>query len=546
MRLSALLVLALCVSNYAAAQTQEVPANQIADNSTLEKELRALQAALAQQQEQIRRQQKEIENLQGQLAAGLTRAGDIEPGSAQVVDAVLHVPVNEVAAGTVAVPGGPLEQGSAAPEKESPLSFSIGNVQFTPAGTIDFTSVFRTTDIGSGVGTTFGSVPFNNTGAGQLSEDRLTAQNSKVILKLKSKFGENDIKGYFETDFLGNDASNVFVTNNAHTYRLRLYWMDLRHGKWEVMGGQTWSWLTPNRVGLAPDTSDLFNGMGVDSNSMAGLTWTRAAELRVAYHPNEQWAFGVAIENPEQYTGTGEVVFPAAYNTALGTQLNAGTITTTPNLHPDVIPKVTYDTEIGEHHFHAEAVGLVTSVKVVPNPATGVSSTATGGGGSVNLNLEVVKKVRLIANTFYSDGGGRYIGGLGPGAVVRPNGDVSLVHAGSGIGGVEVATLPNDTFGAYYSAGYFQRNFFADTTSTAATKPIIGFGGPGSSSSANRAIQEATFDWIHTFWKNPKYGALQTLTQYSYLTRSPWFVAANTPKNAHTSMVYADFRYVVP
>jgi hypothetical protein len=226
--------------------------------------------------------------------------------------------------------------------------------------------------------------------------------------------------------------------------------------------------------------------------------------------------------------------------------LNAGNITTTPNLHPDIIPKMAYDTEFSEHHFHVEGVGLITSVKVVPNPATGISNTATGGGGSANLNFEVVKNVRLIANSFYSDGGGRYIGGLGPDTVVRPSGYVSLVHAGSGIAGAEAILNRSDTIGAYYSGGYFQRNFFADTISALSTKPIIGFGGPGSSNAANRAIQEGTFDWIHTFWNNPQYGALQTLTQYSYVTRSPWYIAAGAPKNAHDNLLYEDFRYVVP
>jgi hypothetical protein len=46
--------------------------------------------------------------------------------------------------------------------------------------------------------------------------------------------------------------------------------------------------------------------------------------------------------------------------------------------------------------------------------------------------------------------------------------------------------------------------------------------------------------------KHPRYGALQFYTQYSYLTRAPWFVAAGEPKNAHLSMVYMGFRYVLP
>ena len=60
------------------------------------------------------------------------------------------------------------------------------------------------------------------------------------------------------------------------------------------------------------------------------------------------------------------------------------------------------------------------------------------------------------------------------------------------------------------------------------------------------AIQQATFDWISTFWRNPRHGALQAYIQYSYLTRAPWYVAPGTPKNAHLSMVYVGVRYVLP
>ena len=94
----------------------------------------------------------------------------------------------------------------------------------------------------------------------------------------------------------------------------------------------------------------------------------------------------------------------------------------------------------------------------------------------------------------------------------------------------------------YYGGAYFQRNTALDP----ATGKFLGFGFPGSSSSANRAIQEPTFGIIQTFWKNPRYGALQLITQYSYLTRHPWSVSAGAPKNAHLSMGYANVRYVLP
>ncbi len=77
------------------------------------------------------------------------------------------------------------------------------------------------------------------------------------------------------------------------------------------------------------------------------------------------------------------------------------------------------------------------------------------------------------------------------------------------------------------------------------TGKFVGFGYPGSSSAANRAVQEGTFGVIQTFWKSPNQGALQLITQYSYLARSPAErdrSASGAPKNAHASMAYVNLR----
>jgi hypothetical protein len=274
----------------------------------------------------------------------------------------------------------------------------------------------------------------------------------------------------------------------------------------------------------------------------------------VAYHPTGKLAMGVAIENPEQFVGqANQVVLPNEFAGApsnLASQFDAANNSSTPNVHPDIIPKIAYDTDLGGKHFHVEAVGLLTSVKDTIQPTgttTFVTHTKTGGGGEFNVNLEVLKGLRLIGNSFYSDGGGRYIFGMGPQAVVRPDGTPSLVHSGSGIGGVEYQILPQTMIYGYYGGAYFQRNFFADTSAGGANK-IIGFGGPGEANNTaqNRAIQEGTLGWIQTFWKSPQYGALQLITQASYLTRAPWFVAPASPRNARLVMGWADLRYVLP
>jgi hypothetical protein len=88
--------------------------------------------------------------------------------------------------------------------------------------------------------------------------------------------------------------------------------------------------------------------------------------------------------------------------------------------------------------------------------------------GEVNANLEVVRNVRLIANTLFGSGGGRYLFGL------------------------------------------------------------------ESAADNNRTVQDARFDLVQTFWKNPKYGALSVIAQYSYLSRDPWSIPSSGARYTKT------------
>jgi hypothetical protein len=290
-----------------------------------------------------------------------------------------------------------------------------------------------------------------------------------------------------------------------------------------------------------------------DGNVQVGIPYTRAAEFRLVYHPNDHFAAGVAIENPEQISGSGagEVVFPNAFSSQLTAQFDPNNANnTTPNVAPDVIPKIAYDTDFSGRHFHLEALGLMTTIKTATlAPVAGStfqSSSKIGGSAGAAMSFELLHNFRVLANALYGSGGGHYIIGLGPSAVVRPDGSVSLVRSGTGLAGFEYQPVPKTQFGVYYGAAYFQRNSFLDTSAGAKPNSIIGFGGLGSLNTNNRALQEPTFDWTQTFWRNPQYGAIQLVTQTSYLTRSPWFVAVGAPKNAHLVMIYTSMRYVIP
>ncbi|HEY0796218.1 MAG TPA: hypothetical protein VGD64_10595, partial [Acidisarcina sp.] len=439
----------------------------------------------------------------------------------------------------------------AGPDSSAPLSLQIGKAKFTPGGWVDFTSIYRTTDVGSGLGTSFQSIPYNNTVAGGLSENRFTAQSSRLSLRADESIGHDKIFGYVEADFNGALASNGFVSTNSDSFRMRVYFLNFTHRKLDVLGGQSWSLLTPNRKGMSPFLSEIFNTTHLDTNYQVGLTYARQTQLRAIYHFNQGLAFGLSLENPEQFSGSA-ATFPSLFSTTetdINSSTSAGGGTSTPNLHPDVIAKIAGDKVVGGRNFHVEVVGLLTSARVFTPASVTKGAKATdsreGGGVAANANFAVMPRLHLILDSYWSDGGGRYIGGVGPGFVVAQRGavtapfSVQLVHSGSGIGGFEWQADKGTVLSAYYGGAYFQRVSSLDPNIK--TPTLVGYGFAGSANSNNRAIQEGSFATVTTLWKSEQYGALQIVTQSSYVTRAPWFVAPPTqsmaaPKDAHTFM----------
>lgn len=463
--------------------------------------------------------------------------------------AVLPAPAQAVQAADASTPSAfeaGREQNPALPNSPiASIPLRVGDATVTPVGFVDATEFFRTTNLGSGIGTAFGSLPFSNTLRGRMTENRFTIQNSRIGLQFDTQFRDNHVRGYLESDFLGLQPGNAFVTSNSDSLRMRLYWVDLSHGKFEFLAGQSWSLLTPGRDGISPMPSNLFYTQNMDTNYQAGLTWARQLQFRFVYHASPRVAAAVSLENAEQYTG-GAVTLPPGFSAS---QVSTGEATSTPNRFPDVIGKLAFDPEVGGRHLHFEVAGLLSSFRTFSLPLNR-TLTAEGGGGSFNADIGLFKNFHVVESSFFSRGGGRYIFGLGPDFVVRPDGSPSLVTADSGVGGIEYQLTPRMMFYAYYGGAYFGRNFSViPATSAGGAQTYVGFGYPAASSSSseqNRAIQEATFGTIRNFWKSPRYGALQLITQYSYLTRAPWFVAPGSPKNAHLSQAYADIRYILP
>jgi hypothetical protein len=460
--------------------------------------------------------------------------------------AVLHA-VPALAQATTPAPAQPSTPPS------SPLAIHVGDADLLIGGFMDMTVITRSTNTGNGIGTSFGSIPFTTTTAGvpnpagNLSETRFSAQNSRLTLQATSKVGSASLKGYLEADFLGNTSTNINVTSNSNGLRMRLYWAQFTTGKFEFLGGQSWSMMTPNRNGISPVPGDIFFSQDVDTNYQNGLIWGRTPGFRFIAHANSTVTAGLALENPEQYVGSA-VVLPAAFPASevdQGTS-NLGSTSPVPNSMPDIIGKIALDPKTGKTKQHIDAAFVVRQYKTFM-PSTSAKNSLTGTGASLNAAFEVVPGARIVLMNYWGSGSGRYISNANlPDFIVNPDGSLSKVKTWSGIYGAEITQKKTLVYG-YYSLAQGDQNTTFDANGTTP----IGFGVPNSQS-ANHKVEEFTLGLTQTFFRDPKIGGMQLMLQYSNVKRtvfsSPTTLPTGTlPGNqAKTNMFYVNVRYILP
>jgi hypothetical protein len=558
-------------------------------------DLDSLKARISDQQAQIRKLQEAVDEQQKLLehtlqtmaaaqASKTTQAATAQPvantsdGTNIVAASTTNVagPVRFIPAiggrQKIDTPGGrDVTAGGTSPCDEgnpAPTFIRLGNVCITPVGFMDLIPFWRSANAGSSFGSNFGSVPYNNNLAAHNSEFRFTPQNSRIGFRIDGDWKGAHFLAYNEFDFLGTSgATNLTVSNGAFVPRLRLFWVDVRKGKVEFLAGQSWTMLTPNRTGISALPGDLFYGQAIDANYLLGLTWDRQPGMRVLLHPSEKLTIGFSVENPDQYmggaNGSTAITLPSALTALQNTQLDAGgsitatasgsgattvvtaaanTVLATPTYTPDVIAKIAFDPS---SRFHFEVAGIESQYRIF-NPNTGAALGAqqhfstSGGGLQFGANAAVTKNLRLITTNFWTDGDGRYIFGQVPDVIVRANGALSGVHAESTVDGFE-ATIHKTLIYGYWGAIRILKNVAIDANG----KSLIGYGYAGTNSQ-NRLLQEGTFGFNQTMWKNPKYGAINVMGQYEWLSRSPFAAAVGAPVNAHDNTILFDIRYSLP
>ena len=150
-----------------------------------------------------------------------------------------------------------------------PIVLDVHGLTLRPGGFLDMIGMTRSASTTDSVSTHFGSIPLESTPEQSLASPR----HSRLQLKSDYTWEGLKLSGYLESDFLN-------CTPAQSDFRWRQYWGRIQFGKWEILGGQAWSLLRPNRTGFASDR-DLMNTDVADPAYHVGLVGSRLRQFRL-------------------------------------------------------------------------------------------------------------------------------------------------------------------------------------------------------------------------------------------------------------------------
>ncbi len=526
---------------------QEVPA---ADDTARLREL------LKIQQQQLDEQRRALEELKTRLMerGNCDSVAVIDPNRAlgETTIQLASVQAPPPSASTASAdPAQPAEAGQqpqnptqeiAREQPEGP-ALEIGPARLRVGGYLGLTGIYRSTNSGGGIGTSFASIPYEDKVQGNVSEARLSAQSSRISLRVDADFPEpgprfRRLSGYFEMDFGGTTPGTVAVSSTSVGFRLRQAFAEVQYGETFLLAaGQAFSLMTPAKDQISIWPSDVEMSQSVDTNYLAGMIWDRAPQLRVTWRPSTRFNWAVSAENPEQQLGKGLVTLPTCCSSDLDAQYNTGSDELkVPNLMPDIATRVAFNPV---KPFHVDVGGVIRVFRHTLQPYDD-DFKEVGGGVGINVRFNATSGTKFLLQSAFGSGLGRYIGGLVPDVAFRSDGSISPIGTTSWVGGVEQKFSDRLSMGGYYSGVNAEDNFFVDTDGS-----YIGFGYPGSSNSNNRKVQEVTGTAAYQIVKSQDRGSAQLNLQASWLTREPWSIQQGL-SSADAFMFFVQVRYNLP
>jgi TolA-binding protein len=540
----------------------------------------AAQSQASQEQQTLNELKSDLADLKSVNDAAPTQ---VSPNSAVLKNAVLSLQDSPQTTG-----GEPTQVLN--PQMESPITIRFRGINITPGGYAAAEFVRRSRALGADLPTPFNSLTMPGASQSQLSEFFGSGRQSKSTVFVEGRVGHVDLSSYVSGDFLSAGVTSTSNQTNSYTFRLRQAWAQAKFDNgWSFLGGQTWSLVTEDAKGIAPDddmgkTNDV-RPKTIDPSYNVGFDFARQFGMRITKKVNDKVAFAVAVENPQATLTThGNALVNNQVNFLLGETGASNSYNTTAtysfNPSPDIIAKVAFDPGFG----HYEVFGLVDRFtdRIFPcvefvagsplctakgaTSATGAyNASKEGGGFGASGRWTFAKRVTFGVKGFGGSGVGRYAPGGLSDASINPNGTLHLIKNLHGLGTLEWHGKKLDIY-SYGGVEYAGRSWRLDETNP--SKPVpVGYGAPGFNNTGcytevapgsggfspgslsgctadTRALMEGTVGFWYRFYSGPR-GRFQYGTQYSYVTRNTWSGNGRQP-NGIDGMVFSSFRYYLP
>lgn len=434
----------------------------------------------------------------------------------------------------------------------------IDRVKLTWGGFLAAETVYRQHNEVADMSSSFTATPFPFSPLFSENEFRGSARQSRISLLAEGAIDPaQKLAGYYEMDFNGVGATSNFNQSNSWAPRVRQAYFTYDNSDWgfHFLGGQAWSLLTQNTVGITPRKENV--PITIDADVLAGFNYTRNWQLRLVKDFGPMFSFGVSVEGPAQqvFTGAGAIGNGGTINglivnfnnpggSFLGSSGFANTFTT--DTAPDIIEKAAFDPGWG--HYEVFGVqrfftGNIFTCSIVDasgacpiNTAnTGAAGTKTtfgaGVGGSVLLPV-IPSYLDFTAEGLYGQGIGRYGAGQLSDVFVGPDGSLKPITGFTAMVGLIGHPWAGLDLYAYAGIEQAQSNFFlsnagvvtgfgvptAVNTGCFITTSASFTGGASDCAAINKTLSEVTVGFWQDLYKGA-YGQVRGGLQYEYIRR---------------------------
>ncbi len=592
-----ILLLACCVAavpvvgSSAWAQTSNKAATKKAATKTsiesqIEQMRQQFQTQIDELQRQIRERDMQLQQAQGAAAQAQQSASQAQAQAAQAAQAASQASAQSSSVSTLKRDMQNLKTDAAQMKTDitsvrqndagmrenyaNPIAMKYKDIYITPGGFLAAETVDRQRATGGGLNTAFGAIPFSGSSLGHQNEFDATGRQSRITLLAEGKYSTATIGGYYEADFLSAGTTSNNNESNSYTLRQRQMWARYQNtGGLTVVGGQMWSFLTLDTVGMENRYEAI--PLTIDPQYVPGFIWTRQYGFRVYQNLFHKKAFaGVALENPQTtFGGQG-----FSNNFVLGTAGNPGgllnpTTNYSINMAPDVIAKVAVEPGFG----HYEVAGIATFLRdrVYPNasPVNPASAVGAYNDSKVAGGVEAAAWLPFHKGLYdfglrglYGQSVGRYGAGGLPDTTVHPNGTLAPLHNVVALFSAELHPGKWDLY-EYYGGDYAGRAAYVNAagapvgygssafnnsgceTETVPSSSPYSPGGQANCANDTRAIINETVGFWYNFYRGSK-GKLVFGMQYNYAQRKLWSGLGGIQPEANDNMFWTSFRYYIP